>query len=509
MSALDAPGVLEGMVAAWPKLGRADRVQLARAHPVFWAMLTSEGRWLPARHLLYLARKMMRLVSGESRRLIVSMPPRHGKTAFMWRHFGSWWLGNRPRSKVMGITYQARQAQRWSKQARNDLAMFGPEVFGVGASLRAAAEEWPVLRAGVPTEGLMNALGIDGALTGKGGDYLACDDLVSGVAATRNPQIRDQAFEVLDQDVLTRFENPESACCIGGTRWHDDDHIGRILAAQAEGLPPGGYDWEVINLPLLANEGDELGRQPGEVLWAEKWNQEWAEKKRATTPPMSFSALFQGQPVPMGGGMFKREDVRYFEEKNGHLEFPGGKVALGSLVKALTVDPAFSRKDSADFTVFAAIGVDTVGGRVFVLDLLRKRMHPSEVGPAMRDFMDRHEIRRAYVERSGFKSDEMQVIRKSFGLPMVELQVNVDKEERAMPAADYMATSRLLFPARAPWLPALLHELLAFPNGEHDDQVDAISHGVKVASALRVVRRDGQTRPRGGEGGDEWRIGRE
>jgi predicted phage terminase large subunit-like protein len=497
VSALDAPGVLEQLVAAWPSLQRPERVLLAREHPVCWAMLTSEGRWKPAKHLLYLARALMRFESGQSRRLIVSMPPRHGKTAFVWRHFGSWRLGKHPRSKVMGVTYQSRQACRWSKQARDDLAAFGPEVFGVGASKRSAAEEWPVLRAGQPTEGLMNALGMGGALTGKGADDLICDDLVSGVAATRNPAIREQAWEWTDQDLLSRFENPESCCALVGTRWHDDDIIGRILAAQERGEPPGGYPWEVINLPLLAGPDDPLGRAEGEALWPERWTQEWAERKRATTPPFSFSALYQGSPVPIGGGLFKRDQVQYYEDQGPDLVSPGARTPAASLVRILVVDLAFSIKTQADFTVLLPCGVDVQSGRVFVLEVVRKRLEPAQIGPEMRDVMARHGISRAYVERSGFKTDEMRIIRESFGLPIVEIQPNTDKLARALPASDYLATGKLLFRARAPWLGPLLAELLAFPNGDHDDQVDAVAHAVHVASRMQAPRR--RPPPSGGE----------
>lgn len=474
-------------------------------------MFASEGRWLPARHLFFLARKLMRLFRGESRRLIVSMPPRHGKTAFVWRHFGSWWLGARPRDKVMGVTYQAKQGWRWSKQARGDLAAFGAEVFGVTASTRASQEEWPVLKNGIPTDGLMNALGMEGALTGKGSNCLILDDPVSGVSAVRNPAIRDQMFEWAESDLLSRFEDPNSSAVIVGTRWHEDDIIGRILAAQADGKPPGGYDWEVINLPLLAVEGDPLGRKPGECLWPERWTQEWADNKRATSPdPLAFSALYQGTPLVAEGNLFKREHVRYYEVVGSDFVHEQFRVSSGALVKFLTVDPAFSEKDSADYTAMCAAAVEPSSGRVYVLEMVRKKLAPEKVGPEMRAVMERHGIRRCYVERSGFKSDEMALIRKSFGLPMVEIQPNTNKVERAMPAADYLATGRLLFPARAAWLPGFLHELLAFgPDaGGHDDQVDAVSNAVHVAMKVRVVRRSGHSRSAGEQEDDAWRIGR-
>lgn len=486
-SPLDAPGVLEGIVSAWPSLKRVDQLLLAREHPVFWAMHASEGRWKPARHLLYLARRLMRLMTGESRRLIVSMPPRHGKTAFVWRLFGAWRLGARPREKVMAITYQARQACRWSKQARDDLATFGPEVFGVGASKRAAAEEWQVLRNGVPTEGLMNALGLEGALTGKGGDCLIVDDYVSGVDAIRNPVIRDQAFERMDQDVLSRFEKPESSAIIIGTRWHEDDIIGRILKLQDEGLPPGGYEWEVINLPLLALEDDALGRKPGEALWPERWTQEWAEKKRDTAPdPFSFEALFQGRPKRKSGNLFKIEQVQYYEEQGAEFVSPGARTSAAHLVLFATVDPAFSTKTSADYLAIGVWGYDPLRDRLFLLELFRGRLAPEDAGPKLRAMMEFWKCTRVYVERHGFKNDQVQEIKKHSGITAAwrEIQPNEDKVARAMPAADYMATGRLLFRARAPWLPVLIDELTAFPASEKDDQADVVSFGVHVASTI-------------------------
>jgi predicted phage terminase large subunit-like protein len=154
------------------------------------------------------------------------------------------------------------------------------------------------------------------------------------------------------------------------------------------------------------------------------------------------------------------------------------------------------------------MGLDPTSGRVYVLEVIRKRLEPALVGPAMREAMERHDIRRVYLEKAGFWSDQIQVIKKQFGLPIIEIQPNKDKVARAMPAADYAATGRLLLPARAPWLADFLHELLAFPNGEHDDQVDAVSHGVHVATTLKVLKVGGRGQGGRSEEADGWQIGR-
>lgn len=154
------------------------RLRWARKNPAVYASLVGEGKWKLAPHLRLLCERVQDLHAGRLRRLIVSMPPRSGKTMFLSRFLPGWWLGTRPADRAILVSYQERLVRRWSRAARDDLAYWGPRLWGVGASSRASTAEWDVYNAdGRPTGGGLTAVGAGGALTGRGCDLLVADDL--------------------------------------------------------------------------------------------------------------------------------------------------------------------------------------------------------------------------------------------------------------------------------------------------------------------------------------------
>lgn len=470
-------------IGAWDQLEAHQRQQLAAIDPVLWAHHASDGVWQLGPHLEFLADKLLDLFHGRIKRLVISLPPRHGKTTFGWGYFGSWWLGRRPTSKIIGVTYQKRQAGKWSRLMRDALAAHGPEVFGVGASTRAAAEEWHVLRSGFPTGGVSYAVGTGGAITGKGGDLIICDDLVKGIKEVRNPAVREAAWEWFVADLLSRMETVDTAVLVIGTRWHDDDVIGRIEKSQKAGEPIGGEPWTIINVPLISEDNDPMGRAPGEALWPQRWPIEWARKKERGTPAHIWSPLYRGKPLPAQGGLMRAEWWRYFEEVNGELVGPGSRVLAAATRRFVTVDPAWSKKTSADWTAIASWAIDQINDRLYLLELRRERLTAAEVAKAVDDAAEACGASEAFLERSAFASDQMKIVRQKLQTFAREVQPNIDKVARFIPVTDYAATGRLLLRARAPWLPMYQEELLKFPlTHDNDDQVDATSLGVHVAA---------------------------
>lgn len=476
--------------------------ELAAEHPLAWAMHASgwsrdrkTGLFTPryqlAPHIRFLGQHLMRIHRGECKRLLVSMPPRHGKTLLTSRFFLGWWLGKHPDHRVITTTYQARLVQRWSRNIRNDLVRCGPEVFGVAASARAAADDWDLLPMRPrrddepPVEGGISAVGINGAFTGKGANIVNCDDLVQGAEQVRNPQVRENMWQDFEQEVMTRLE-PDAAALVTMTRWHPDDIIGRILRSQAEGRPVGGERWEVINLAALAVEDDPLGRAPGEALWEARFPRKKLERMRDGMSPGAWSALFQGRPTPAEGSLFERGWLRYFDEAAGRYVSDRVSIEASRLLLFVTVDPAWSTKTSADWSVVMTWGLDRQNGRLFLLHVRRGRWAAPRLAQEIRDELQRSGATVAYIEAQNLKLDQMDVLRRS-GLPMREIQPNLDKVARFMPVQAWAARGALIFRRGAPWLAELERELLEFrPGCEHDDQVDAISYGVNVANTFRA-----------------------
>ena len=472
---------LDRIVTAWPGLTDTQRARLAPVHPALWAMYASGGTWIPAPHLLYLAGLLLQLVAGAILRLCVSIPPQHGKSELISVYFPTWFLGRFPEARVLQCSYGQELTVEWTGRGRDMIAEHGPAVFGVDTWARAKKTAWNAYVDGRKLGGV-RGVGKGGGVAGRAVDLGICDDLTKDQAEADALALREMGWKWLRSAVLPRARR----LAIVGTRWHHDDHIGRLMAAQAAGQV--GDPWTFVNVPAVAEEGDPLGRAPGAGLWLGNpvalGDPDWYAKKRREVGPYVWSALYQGQPTPAEGGIFKRRWLAYYERSAGHLVGHGFRFPEAGLFCYTTVDPAWSKRTSADHTAIASWGLDRQSGRLFLLEMIRQRFDAPEMVQALRGAMGRNGSTIAYVEANNWKLDQMRVLRES-GLPMREIQPNADKVSRAMPVTAHMASDppRLLLLKDAPWLHALEDELLKFgPGSKEDDQVDALSYGVHVAN---------------------------
>jgi len=329
--------------------------------------------------------------------------------------------------------------------------------------------------------------GAGGPITGRGADLFIIDDPFKNAEEAMSPTIRKKIWDWYLSTAATRLE-PGGRMVIIQTRWHEDDLIGQAMEQ-------AGEDWHYINLEALCETpGDPLGRDIGEALWPARFDEsELAKKKAADRTGYWWSAMYQGRPAPLEGGMFKREWFRY-AERNGapNLVLLGehGWRDLNSAHKFLTVDLAASTKTTGDYTVIGA-WASFEGGPLVLTDMLRERMEGPDIVPAIRMMLKRTGASTAHIERIGFQAALIQDARRQ-GVPVMELHPDKDKVTRAAPAAAEMAAGKLFFAWDGPWLGALESELLTFPNGAHDDMVDVVAYGVRVhqeASGFKVRRR--------------------
>lgn len=451
--------------------------------------------------------------------MCVSVPPQHGKSSLISRYFPTWWLGRRHADQVLQCSYGHDLTVDWTTAGRDILRDHGGPVFGVTTLARAKRSAWDLydVRTRRKTGGGLRGVGKGGGVTGRPVSLGLCDDLVKDRAEVANANLRQQAWDWFESAVLPRARR----LIVIATRWHHDDIIGRLERRQAAGEV--GEPWTFVNLPAVAEDDDPLGRAPGEVLWPRNPlispgmdPVEWYDAKRREVGSYVWSALYQGRPTPTEGGMFRRDWLRYYDLR-GHVAHVSGRgeVHLDTAIRFGTCDLATSRKTSGDYTALDAWAYVPSWGVLLHLDHVRDRIDAPRLVPEFRRLVERWKLGALFVERAGYQLAALQAIQEALqvGLPVREVAPRGDKVSRALPATAAMEGGRLLFRRDAPWQGELEDEVLSFPQGAHDDQVDSLSYAVLVsndiaadaaAEAARAARREASERALQLDDGGWW-----
>lgn len=436
--------------------------------PGHFAALASRGKWKIAPHLELLNHKLVGVATKRSRRLLITMPPRHGKSELASRYFPAWYLCLWPFRRVILASYGAKFASQWGRKVRDLIEDIGGSLFGV--TLREdtrSADEWEI--AGYA--GGMQTCGVGGPLTGKGADLLIIDDPIKNAEEANSDVYRDKTWDWYTSTAYTRLE-PGGSVVLIQTRWHEDDLAGRILERAKESQER----WEVVNLPALAGESDPLDRSPGEPLWPERYGAIELDQIRRTLGSYQFSALYGQSPTPDEGGLFRRSWFRYWSPTPGYyLLGPDRRsVRIEDCRRFLTVDLAFSLKKEADYTVISAWAVTPQQDLIW-LDMHRERMEAHVLNPSIRAMSERHGADYVGIEKVLGQSLIVHGARMD-GMTVRSLVADTDKITRSIPAQVRMENGQVYFPSRHPDLDAIEHELLTFPRGTHDDIVDTLSY---------------------------------
>jgi predicted phage terminase large subunit-like protein len=471
---------------------------LATSSPAGFAHVTSGGRWIPYEHLILLNDYLLRVAAGECPRLIVTMPPRHGKSELISKYFPAWYLGRFPDRQLILASYEATFAAEWGGKARDLLNEEGAPLFGVRISGGSSAKDlWRV----EDREGVMVTAGLDGGITGKGAHLAIVDDPVKNAVEAQSEATQRKQWNWWVSTLRSRLMpatrvSPGGAVVLVMTRWHQKDLAGQLLADEA------GDDWEVLNLPAIAEEGDQLGRPSGAALCPELFDEDYHEATRRASGSYWFAAMYQQRPAPAEGMLHKREHFRYFSvapNQDGQpfvtlhqLEGSSKSFDVGKCVKAQFCDIAASEKQSADYTVVTTV-LRTPDGDMLLWDVKRRRFDLLKVPEFIEGAWREHDKPVLWVEKFGHGHGVVSTLR-SKGIPVHELTPVSDKVTRAMPSVAHYEAGKVYHRQGAGWLGDLEDELLAFPNGANDDMVDTVSYaGSKLDSfggsvKPRVVR---------------------
>jgi len=443
--------------------------------PASLAWMLSEQRWHPARHLLLLNRRLTDLATGRIRRLLVSMPPRHGKSELISHWLPVWYLNTWPERRIILATYGAEFAADWGRRVRNTVQEHADTLQVRIAQDSAAANRWHTTAGGG-----MVAAGAGGPLTGRGADLFIIDDPIKTAEDAYSATWRERVWDWWTTTARTRLE-PGASVVVLMTRWHDDDLAGRILRNAQE----SGDGWEVLNLPALAEDGDPLGREPGEALWPERYDVEALQTTRREVGERTWSALYQQRPTVDEGGYFQRGWWRYYTRP---------PVRFDEILQSW--DMAFKGTASSDFVVGQVWGRQAADR--YLLDQVRGRWDFPRSLEAVRELSFRWpDAHVKLVEDKANGSAVIDTLRRELqGLVAVEPEGG--KVARAAAVSHQVEGGNVWLPARSiapdgtpvldPWVRDLVEEAAAFPTGVNDDQVDAMTQALtRMARGSSVV----------------------
>jgi predicted phage terminase large subunit-like protein len=408
-------------------------------------------------HHKRMAKAFERVARGECKRLIINMPPRHTKSEFASYLLPAWFLGNFPEKKVIQTSHTAELAVGFGRKVRNlvDQDVY-TEIFpGVGLQQDSkAAGRWNTNKGGD-----YFAIGVGGAVTGKGADILIIDDPHSeqeAAMAASNPDVYDKVFEWYTSGPRQRLQ-PGGAIVIVMTRWAARDLTGQVIKSAAQ---RSGEEWEVIEFPAILPSGNPL--------WPQFWGLEELEALREELPNSKWQAQYQQNPIGNESAIVKRDWWKWWEKDDP----PVCDYILQSW------DTAFEKNNRADYSAGTTWGIfnceeDNFAPNIILLNTYKKRV----------EFPDlKRDVLREYNE---YEPDSLIVEKKASGAPLIyDLRAmgipvqeytpgkGQDKIARLNSVSDIIASGKVWVP-QTRWAEELVDEVAAFPSGEHDDLVDA------------------------------------
>lgn len=419
-----------------------------------------------ASHLRLIARKLEAVADGRVKRLLIHMPPRHGKSHLVSTFFPAWYLGRRPDHQIIFATYAQDLADDFGRKVRNQMtdplfqAVFGE--IGLAGDSRSASDF--VTTAG----GEYHALGVGGPGTGRGAHVLIIDDATKNREDAESLTMRRKLKDWYTSVAYTRLM-PEGAIVVVATRWHEDDLPGWLLKEH------GHEGWEVLSLPAL----DESNA----ALWPEKYPVERLVTIRQTVGPRDWEALYMQRPRAPEGGEFLRNWIqRYVNADRG-----------AGMNKLILVDPASQKRKGNDFTSMWVIGLGP-DRNAYALDIVRDRLNLQERAQVLFDLHRKWKPYEVRYERYGMMGDiehlqsRMEVERYRF--PVTEVAGSLAKEDRIRRLIPLFQERRFYLPESLWYTRSdgktydlvsefLQEEYLAFPSGKTDDMIDALSRLVE------------------------------
>jgi len=402
--------------------------------------------------------KLERVARGELKRLIVNMPPRHTKSEFASYLFPAWVMGQKPQTKIIQATHTAELAVGFGRKVKN---LLDSDIYrDVFPDIQLARDAKASGRWSTDMGGEYYAVGVGGALAGRGADLCIIDDPVSEQDAL-SPAALDNIYEWYTSGPRQRLQ-PGGAIIIVMTRWSIRDLTAKVLQKQAEG---GADQWEVVEFPAIFPETDN-------VLWPEFWSREELDGVRASIPVAKWNAQYLQNPTAEEGAIIKREWWNVWD----HDDPPVVDYIIQSY------DTAFTKSERADYSAITTWGVfhpdEGDEAAIILLDAEKGRWEFPELKDAAMRLYEEFEPDMVLIEQKASGTPLTQDLRK-MGIPVSGFTPGrgADKFSR-MNACSPVFESGMVYAPDTRWAEEVIEECASFPNGEHDDLADSMTQAI-------------------------------
>ena len=459
-------------------------------------------------HHHYLCQKLDLFAQGHIKRLMVFMPPRHGKSELVSRRLPAFIFGNRPNAQIIAASYGADLAHRMnrdvqrimdSQRYRNVFPTVGlssknvkttshesklrnSEIFEImGAPILQLDPNTGSPIYGEPYTGVYQCAGVGGALTGMGGDYIIVDDPIKNQEEADSKVYRDKVWDFFTSVLYTRLEtdltgesanSDDGSILITMTRWHEDDLAGRLKDLMEK--DPEADKYEIISFPAIIETDEEEENEidpriEGEALWPAKYNEKKLRVVKKTMGSRKWAALFEQRPAPDKGDIVDRSWWRYWKELPAQYDHI-----------MISVDCAFKGKKTSDFVVIQVWM--KVGARKYLIDQTRDRMSFTATVSAIEAMKSKWPQAVEVLVESKANGDAVMDTLKEKIPGLVAFNPKDSKESRAKATAVSPQIEAgnvwIPHPSICAWTKDYVDEWAVFPNGANDDQVDATTQAL-------------------------------
>lgn len=425
-------------------------------------------------YLHAMAEALRQVRTGDITRQIINVPPRSGKSLMITVAFTAFLLGHDPRKRIICVSYSEDLARTHAAAFRAIVATsWFRRLFPRFKIARGHDRATEII---TTERGYRYAASLSGSVMGRGADLIIGDDAMGPMTAF-SERHRTREITLWDTAIRTRLNNKQKgAIILVSQRLHEADLIGHVSQSDS---------WQLLALPAISDEretyrigpqpGDVYDRQAGEVLSPDREPIEVLEQMRADMGLINFSAQYLQNPIPPGGNVIRREWLRYYEERPSTFDH-----LIASWDTASTLD------ERACFSVGTLWG--TVGPDIYLLDLIKGRWEAPDLRRIVMQSNEEWDPEATVIEETELGRTLVQDLRRSGDLRAELLRPIGGKRARLEIQSACFETGRVHLPLSAPWLTAYVAELLAFPQGRFDDQVDATSQALNYLAALMARR---------------------